>query len=118
MMYARLAAVVIFLAVVAAALWYRGQAISAEAARQATEVRLQDAYRANERQRQTIERITEARQRDDAILLELSENIAKLNEATAQTSAALSELERTNEDVREYMGLAIPSDLRGVLNRP
>ncbi len=99
-------------------LWYRGNAIDAAANLKATEVQLAEVKSANEAQAKTIERITAQRVADDAVLVELSSKLAELRTKADETQASIAELERTNEQVKSYLANPVPSDLRGLLNRP
>lgn len=118
MLYLRLAALAAFLAIVGMALWYRSEAISAEAARERIAGQLATVAEVNRQQQATIERITRMRQNDDRILSDLTNEIARLTDVAAQTQESVTELEKTNENVRAYLAGAIPDDLRRVLNNP
>lgn len=117
MIWLRLAPYIAILAIVGIALYYRGEMIDASAAQRRAEAELRQAEIANAAALETIERITRMRQADDKILLDLTNEIARLNEVATETQATITELERTNEDVRSYLAGAIPDDLRRVLNK-
>ena len=117
MIWLRLAPYLAILAIVGIALYYRGEMIDASAAQRRAEAELRQAEIANAAALETIERITRMRQADDKILLDLTNEIARLNEVATETQATITELERTNEDVRSYLAGAIPDDLRRVLNK-
>lgn len=116
MIWLRVAPYLAILAIVGIALYYRGEMIDASAAQRRAEAELRQVELANAEAQKTIERITRMRQADDRILLDLTNEIARLNEVAAETQAGIVELERTNEDVRAYLAGVIPDDLRRMLN--
>lgn len=99
------------------ALWYRGQAISAQADAAAARVSLATAQAANEAQKAAIESLTAFRRMDDNLLVELQGKLSELATQTQQATVAVRDLERTNANVKSYLATRIPAELRGVLNR-
>lgn len=116
MLYLRLAGLAAFALIVGLMLYYRGNAIEASAARMRAEGDRDRALAAVQTANAAIDRITRMRDADDRLLLDLSNQITRLTEVTAETYASVTELERTNDDVRAYLSGAIPDDLRRVLN--
>jgi len=106
-----------FLAVGAAALWYRGQAISAEAETRQARADLSTAVAANKVQEETIGRLRADAARNDRILAKMADDIAGINSATAETNLQIGELKDANEDVRAYLAGRVPADLDRLLNR-
>ena len=110
--------VIAFLALGGYAFWQRGDAIAAKAEREQAVAQLAVAVEANAVQKQTISRLTEQNARTDRILADISAKLAGISNATAETQASVTELERTNESVRAYLAGVVPADLQRVLNRP
>lgn len=107
-----------FLGLGAYAFWQRGEAISARAEQAKAQAALGEALEANKAHQAAIERLTAINERTDKILADISYKLAGIRDATAETQASVTELERTNEDVRKYLSGVIPDDLQRVLNRP
>ena len=115
--YALAAAGLAFMALAGVALWYRGEAISATAEAERARAALAVAVEANEAQADAIRRLTELSDRTETILADIAGKLAAINQNTADTTEAIADLERTNEDVRAYLAGRVPDDLRRVLNR-
>lgn len=117
MAYVRLAVLVVMLALAAVAFWYRGEAISAEAAAARAKADLAGAVAANAAQQETIGRLRADAARNDRILSQMADDIAGINSATSETSQQIGELKDANEDVRAYLAGRVPADLDRLLNR-
>jgi hypothetical protein len=98
-------------------LWYRGESISAQAARDKALAELSTAVAVNKAQDETIGRLRAEDAAKDKILAEVSDNIAKINEGIADNTAAVSALKDANEDVRAYLTGVVPPNLGLQLNR-
>lgn len=107
-----------FLGLAAYALWQRGEAISARAEQARAQAALGEAIEANRAHQAAIERLAAVNERTDRILADISWKLAGIRDATAETQASVTELERTNETVRDYLAGVVPADLQRVLNRP
>lgn len=116
MMYLRLAALAAFLGVAALALWFRGNAISAEAESRAARAQLTAAIEANRMMKDALDRATELRKQTDAILADIHVELRSIHEAADEENAAIDRLENDNEAVRNYLNTPIPDDLRRLLN--
>lgn len=116
-LYALGAVALLILALVAGLLWYRGQAIKAEADHAATKTSLAAAVAANAAQKEAIERLTAFRDMDDKLLTDLQASLVELNTQASVASAAVRELEKSNETVKGYLSLRLPDALRGLLNK-
>ncbi len=99
-----------------ATLWFRGEAESAAKERDALQTKYDTVKAVNDDQKLTITRITAMRAQDDAILKVLSADVAAINKATADQTAAIQDLERSNVTVRDFLAMPIPDDLRRLLN--
>jgi LysB family phage lysis regulatory protein len=117
-LYLALGVLAAFLALAAYALWQRGEAIDARADQAKAEAALGQAVEANKAHQAAIERLTALNERTDRILADISWKLAGIRDATAETQASVTELERTNEAVRDYLAGVVPADLQRVLNRP
>ncbi len=117
-LYVALGVLAAFLGLASYALWQRGEAIGARAEQAKAEAALSEAVEANKAHQAAIERLTALNERTDRILADISWKLAGIRDTTAETQASVNELERSNEDVREYLGRAVPEPLQRVLNRP
>lgn len=115
--YLTLGLMAAFLAVGGIALWYRGQAISATAEAAQAKAGLSTAVAANKAQEETIGRLRADAAASDRILAKMADDIAGINSVTAETNQQIGELKDANEDVRAYLGAAVPADLRRLLDR-
>ena len=106
-----------FLALGAVALWYRGEAIDAEADAARARADLSTAVAANNVQEETIGRLRADAARNDRILAKMADDIAGINSTTAETNQQIGELKDANEDVRAYLAGRVPADLDRLLNR-
>lgn len=100
-------------------LWYRGNAIKAEAEVQQREAEieriegeLQTAIDVNRINEQTIGRLRAQMEADARDSAELAEELRKLNEKMAENNEALGELKEKDENVRDYLNTPVPDDLR------
>lgn len=105
-------------ALIAAVLWYRGEMIDADAARDKAHAELLVFKDTNEKQALLIEQITRRKERDEQILADISSKLAGINQNLTETNESISGLEKANEGVREYLKSLVPDALRGLLNRP
>ena len=114
----KLAPYVVIAALIGAVLWFRGEAIDEAAKRSTAEAQLATAVSANKEQAETITRLTALREQNDKLLLDFTTKLSEFTQATEETQASIRGLETTNAEVKDYLSVAIPADLRGVLNRP
>lgn len=110
-------AVVAFAAVVVAALWYRGQAISAQAQAAQARADLATARQANAEAVKTISALQEQSRIDSRLTASLVEEMRKITDGLAEQASKLDELEKSNADVRAYLDTAVPADLRKLRGR-
>lgn len=117
MTYIRFAALVAFMALGLVALWYRGQAAHAVAERDAARADLAIAVDANRAQQATIGRLRAEAEANDRLLAALADDVEAIRKGQEQTTQAIGDLKDANEDVRAYLGGAVPADLERLLNR-
>lgn len=118
MLYVRLAILAAFLAVCGLALWYRGEAISAESDLREKEKELAGAVAANDAYERAMNRLLVRQEDNNRLIANLIDQVTSINDTMAETSTAIAELEKVNEDVKAYMAVTIPDDLRKLLNNP
>jgi hypothetical protein len=111
-LYLALGAVIAFLALGGVALWYRGQAISATAARDKAQAALATAVEANRQAVATIDAITEQSRLDGRLAADLAAKNRQLSDDLTDKDAQLDEMEKTNADLRTFLGQSVPDDLR------
>ncbi|NGO50411.1 hypothetical protein [Allomesorhizobium camelthorni] len=111
------AVVLAFLSLAGAMLWYRGEAIAAEADRARAIADLNTAVDANKAQEETIGRLRASAEANDRIIAEMAEQIADIGQAVTETNQAVGDLKDANEDVRAYLASPVPPDLKRLLDR-
>ena len=116
--YIRFAPYVVIAVLAIVLLWYRGESISAHADAATARKETAQAVEANKAQGETIKRLTERRTADEALLTELGRTVATMNAHTEAMRSEITKLERTNEEIRNYLSMSIPADLRRLLNSP
>jgi LysB family phage lysis regulatory protein len=99
-------------------LWYRGEALSSAAERQRAEAALAVAIDANEKQAAALQALREEKERSERILADIAAKLAAINQGTAELNEAIGELEVSDAEVRDYLGVPVPDDLKRLLNRP
>lgn len=116
-LYLAAAAITAFAAVVIVALWYRGQAISAQAQAAQARADLATARQANDEAVRTISALQEQSRIDSRLTASLVEEMRKIHDGLAEQAGKLDELEKSNADVRAYLDAAVPADLRKLRGR-
>lgn len=117
MMYLRLAVIAAFAVICGLTLYYRGEAIGAQADRAQAQAALSVALKVNEQNEKTIDRMLTRQRDNDKLLSDIAGQMAFINEAVMETNASITELEKVNDDVRAFMSVGIPDDLRRMLNK-
>ena len=115
--YLALGVLTVCLALGATALWYRAQAISAQAQAAQARADLATARQANAEAVKTISALQEQSRIDSRLTASLVEEMRKINDGLAAQAAQLTELESQNADVRAYLDAAVPADLRKLRGR-
>ena len=115
--YFALGVLIAFLVLGGITLWYRSEAIGATADAAQARADLSTAVAANKAQEETIGRLHADAAANDRILAKMADDIAGINSATAETNQQIGELKDANEDVRAYLGAAVPADLKRLLDR-
>lgn len=69
------------------------------------------------RQAESINRLTAQRKVDDRIVTELATGLAELKTAAEAQTQALTELEKSDPDVKNFLALPVPDNLRQLLNK-
>lgn len=96
-------------------MYYRAEAATQRGLAQTTQAQLDTAKAVNDIQAAAIARLAKLREADDALLLEVRDRLGSINTATQATTAAVANLERSNADVKAFLGMRLPTDLRCVL---
>lgn len=110
-LYLALAVVIAFLVIGGMALWYRGQAISATAARDKAEKALSVAQEANRQAIATIDAMNEQSRLDGRLAADLAAKNRQLADDLSDKDAQLDELEKQNADLRSFLDQPVPDDL-------
>lgn len=117
MSYLYLAGAFIVACLVAGLLWYRSEATAALAERDRAKADLQVAVDANAASQATIGRLRADAEHNSQIISQMADDLDAINKAMSETNDALDELKATNQDVRTYLGTAVPADLKAILNK-
>lgn len=64
---------------------------------------------------QSIARLTEQRKVDDRIVTEFTQNLTALRAASDTQTKLISDLEKSDPDVKDYLSIRIPTSLSGLL---
>lgn len=96
------------------ALWYRTNYL--EARNDELRGRITSVEVINEAQDKTITDLQDLRKQDAAVMAGLIIDYAKISKADSTARKKLSELEKQNANVREYLGQPLPPELACVLN--
>lgn len=115
--YIMLGTVIAFLALGGIALWYRGEAIAAEAATRQAKADLATAVAVDAVNQETLGRMKALADAKDKLLADITEQLATINQNVADNTAAVQGLKDANEDVRAYLAGAVPPDLGLQLNK-
>lgn len=115
-LYLSLGLLAAFFALGGVALWYRGEAISAQAAAIKAKADLLSAVEANRQAAATIDALQEQARIDSRLTASLVDEMRKINDGLAAQASQLTELEKANADVRAYLDAAVPADLRKLYN--
>lgn len=101
-------------AATAIALWYRTNYL--EARNDELRERITNVEVINETQDKTITDLQDLRKQDAAVMAGLVTDYAKLSKADATARKKLSELEKQNANVRDYLDQPLPPELVCMLN--
>ncbi|MGO4560957.1 hypothetical protein [Rhizobiales bacterium 3FA27D7] len=110
-LYAALVIAVLLAGLIATALWYRGQAISASAEARDAQKQLSVAVDANKAANSTIDALQEQARLDSRLVSSLVQEMRNIGASVEDQSQKLSELEKSNEVVRDFLNRPVPSDL-------
>ncbi|MGN6773525.1 MAG: hypothetical protein ACTHJQ_27305 [Rhizobiaceae bacterium] len=110
-LYLAFGIVIAFLAIGGVALWYRGEAISATAARDKAQAALATAVEANKQAAATIDAMTEQSRLDGRLAADLAAKNRQLADDLSDKDAQLDEMEKQNADLRSFLDQSVPPDL-------
>jgi hypothetical protein len=110
-LYLALGLLAIFLAIGGVALWYRGEAIEAVAARDKAQAALATAVEANRQAVATIDAMTEQSRLDGRLAADLAAKNRQLSDDLSDKDAELEQMEKQNADLRSFLGQPVPPDL-------
>lgn len=120
MSYIRLAifgGVLLIIAALTATVYkFRGDAIAAEASERIAKDNLLEAEAANKANDATITRLTDWRNIENKLLLDLRTTVEKSNAAIEKQSATIAKLREENAAVDAFLRTSIPPDLERLLN--
>lgn len=100
-----------FAAVVGAALWYRGEAISATAEAADARKQLATAQEANRQANATIDALQEQARLDNQLTGSLLDQVRQINAGVSAQAAQLDDLRKSNAAIQAYLDGAVPADL-------
>lgn len=115
-LYLYAAGAVLGAALVAALLWYRGEAIEADARAEREQARAETAIAANTEQAATIDRLAELERIRTRAFSDLSIQLDAVYRRSVDLETAITELERSDDATRDYLAIPIPDALRGLLD--
>lgn len=96
--------------------YYRSEAASAVAERDAAIAGLHVALDANAAQEAALGRLRADAAKSDQIVAQMADDLAAIRQQTDETNDAIGMLKETNADVAAYLRGTVPDDLRKLLN--
>jgi type II secretory pathway pseudopilin PulG len=96
--------------------YYRAQATSARAELAAAQAQLGQAQAANKAASEALDKALALKAADEARAVQLQATLRALAEDADKAKASVSDLAKVSSDVRAYLDIRIPDDLRRVLN--
>jgi hypothetical protein len=113
-LYLMIGAAAIFAAVLAIALWYRGEAIHAKANEEKAKAQLEVAVEANEKAMATIDTLKKQSLIDGRLAADLAAKNRELEDGIAKKDQELEELAEKDQSVRDFLNTPVPNALRGM----
>lgn len=115
--YLALAVLLLMACLVAALLWYRGDAIAARSGERAAKADLATAVATNQAKDETIGRLHASAAANDRIVATMADQLTAINAAVNDTNLQIGALKDGNEEVRAYLAGRVPPDLERLLNK-
>lgn len=112
MLYVRLAFLIALAAAVATALWYRGQAIKADAESVQLRADLATAASVNQQNQATIATLRDDLTVSQALAKDLAEQVEQIDKELDTATDELNALKEADETVRDYLNSPVPDALR------
>lgn len=112
------AAALIFMTLLTATLKYRGDAIGARAEAARVAAALQLAVDANKEQQKAYEALRRQAEADAALVAELQDELTTANASTLALAQKVADLKSGNPDVKTFLDMPVPTDLRGLYSHP
>ncbi|MER9851781.1 hypothetical protein NKJ55_31675 [Mesorhizobium sp. M0106] len=97
---------------------YKVEARDAQTAERAAKADLKVAEDVNEANQEAIGRLQAQAAADAKLTADLAEQIASANQAFIDNNAALVALKDANADIRSFLALPVPPDLRRLYDKP
>lgn len=97
---------------------YKLEAREAQAAERAAKADLEVAEGVNKANQETIGRLQAQAATDAKLTAQLAEQLAAANQAFIDNNAALAALKDANADIRNFLALPVPPDLRKLYDKP
>ncbi|RWE55189.1 MAG: hypothetical protein EOS24_23835 [Mesorhizobium sp.] len=97
---------------------YKVEARDAQTAERAAKADLKVALDVNTANQETIGRLQAQAATDAKLTAKLAEQLAAANQAFIDNNAALAALKDANADVRNFLALPVPPDLRKLYDKP
>lgn len=97
-------------------MYYRGNAIDAEARAARVTAERDTAIAVNAAKDKEIARLERQATINNQIMVDVHKELQELNAKAAETNQALTELETTNEGVKVFLDTALPDELKRLLN--
>ncbi|RWE96815.1 hypothetical protein [Mesorhizobium sp.] len=97
---------------------YKLEARDAQAAERAAKADLEVAEGVNKANQETIGRLQAQAATDAKLTAQLAEQLAAANQAFIDNNAALAALKDANAEIRNFLALPVPPDLRKLYDKP
>lgn len=117
MMYVRLAAVAVFLGVVALVFYYRAEAVEAEAAHAAIKLDLATATAANKAYKDANDKLEKRIGSNDRIVASLADTVSQIRSEHMEAVKEIANLKDTDDATKEFLIRRTPDALRVMLDK-
>lgn len=106
----------VVMGLVIAIIYYRGEAATEKANADSYKVQLQTAVQVNAENQKTIDRITQMRAQNDAILVDLNNKLDTVNNTAQQTQDNIARIAHNDKKVQDFLDTPLPAALASLLN--
>lgn len=116
-LYLALGVVIAFLGLAGVAMYYRAEAIQEAAEAAQARADLETALVSNRALEATVGRLRASAEANDKLMAEMADTLDKIGKDIGETNNAIGALKESSDEVRDYLALPVPADLRQLLDK-